>query len=60
MGTEDREEKLAGMATEYMNQAWQHTRSKIVREMRSAGFDSIEIVDALIAVARRVKGQTDD
>ena len=58
MGTEGREEKLAGMATEYMNQDWQHTRSKIVREMRTAGFDSIEIVDALIAVARRVKGAT--
>lgn len=43
------------MATDYVNQAWRHTRLKIVREMKSVGFCAEAIVAAIIAASKRTK-----
>ncbi len=60
MGMENRSEQLAIMARDYVGQEWKHTRSKIIREMKRAGYSAEEIVAAIIAASKRAKGQTDE
>ncbi len=43
------------MATDYVNQAFRIARSKILREMKRAGFGGEEIVAAIIAASKRAK-----
>lgn len=50
------DKKIDIMARDYVNQAWRHTRSKIVREMKRAGFGAEEIVAAIITATKRAKG----
>ena len=53
-------EQIDIMARQYVDQAWKHTRRKIVLEMRSAGISAEEIVEAIIRAEKRAKGLADD
>ena len=53
-------EQIDIMARQYVDQAWKHTRSKIIREMKGASYSAAEIVDAIVRAEKRAKGQTDE
>ena len=49
-------EQIDIMARDYVGQTWKHTRAKILREIKRAGYSAEEIVDAIIAASKRAKG----